>query len=141
MRQGILAAVVAGVLALGAEQCQAQGWGYGGPFLYGAGYGLFVYERIPQYSLFPPVYYKHPVPRPYGWSPYAYPPGAPTPQVTPVSRRVITVNTYVAQSDAADAAAAGKPVPLVIHNPFVPTQTAQAKAPSRALADTAEPGG
>jgi hypothetical protein len=29
----------------------------------------------------PPVYYSYPVPRPYGYSPYAYPPGVMTPEI------------------------------------------------------------
>ena len=35
--------------------------------------------RIPYYALYPPVYYSYPVARPYGYSPFAYPPGTMTP--------------------------------------------------------------
>jgi len=140
MRPGILAAAMVGVLALGAERCQAQGFGLGGAFLYGAGYGLYVYERMPQYSLFPPVYYKHPVPRSYGYSPYAYPPGFTTPPVSAVSRRVIVVNSYVPQASSSNEPKSRQPEPLVVHNPYV-TNIADDGRPRPALADTALPGG
>jgi hypothetical protein len=35
----------------------------------------------PYYALHPPVYYSYPVPRPYGYSPFAYPGSVPTPDV------------------------------------------------------------
>jgi hypothetical protein len=147
MRPGILAAAMAGILALGAEQCQAQGWAFGGPFLYGAGYGLFVYERLPQYSLFPPVYYKHPVPRSYGYSPYAYPPGFATPPVTAASRRVIIVNSYAPQSSSSNEPAQRPPQPVVIHNPYVNDSSARSRrmaqvvGPRASPSETTEPGG
>ncbi|HEY5312342.1 MAG TPA: hypothetical protein VIK18_07470, partial [Pirellulales bacterium] len=120
MRSSILAAAVAAILALGAGQCQAQMLGgYGGSFLYGAGYGLYVYERLPQFALFPPVYYKHPTPRPYGFSPYAYPPGFTTPDASATSRRAVVVNNYVPQGSAAKESGDRQREPLVLNNPYV----------------------
>ena len=49
-------------------------WGYR-PYNYGQ------YEYIPYYALHPPVYYSLPVPRSYGYSPFAYPPSVMTPEV------------------------------------------------------------
>ncbi len=37
-------------------------------------------KSIPYYAVHPPVYYSHIVPRPYGYSPYAYVPGYVSPQ-------------------------------------------------------------
>jgi len=52
------------------------GWGVG---FYDYGWGA--YQRPPYYALYPPVYYSFPVARPYGYSPFAYPPGVMTPEV------------------------------------------------------------
>lgn len=57
--------------------------GYGlGFFNYGSRPYANVY-RVPYYAMYPPVYYSHPVARPYGYSPFAYPPGTLTPAVAP----------------------------------------------------------
>ncbi|HEX3654832.1 MAG TPA: hypothetical protein VHV55_03450 [Pirellulales bacterium] len=146
MRSGLLIAAVAAILALSAGQCQAQLVGFGGSYLYGAGYGLYVYERLPQYSLFPPVYYKHPTPRSYGFSPYAYPPGFTTPDVSATSRRTVIVNDYVPQSSSAKESTNRQPEPLVMSNPYVKsgphaTGGAQATAPPPAPAETVVSGG
>lgn len=140
MRSGIFIMGVAAILALAAEHCQAQFGGFGGPYLYGAGYGLFVYERLPQYSLFPPVYYKHPTPRPYGYSPYAYPPGFTTPDVGAKSHGTVVINHYVPQSSSANEPADRQQEPLVINNPYVKAK-AQASAPRPAPAETVISGG
>jgi hypothetical protein len=70
-------------------------WGGGFPF---DGQGIYIREYIPYYALYPPVYYSYPVPRPYGYSPFAYPPGTRTPEIC-------------------------KPEPLTIKNEFVPEET------------------
>lgn len=86
---------------------------------YGAGYGFglggqapffvgnFGYvrpsEELPYFAKFPPVYYSHIVPRPYGVSPYAAPPGiVPTEyMVQPMVQPEVIRNPYVEQpSDA-----------------------------------------
>ena len=74
--------------------------GFGGTALagdgccnYGLQYQVIVPESIPYFAQFPPVYYSQPVPRPYGWSPYAYPPGVLTPEPAPVPE--MTINPYV----------------------------------------------
>jgi hypothetical protein len=52
------------------------GWGGFAPWYTG-----YSREYIPYYSMHPPVYYSYPVPRAYGWSPWAYPPGTMTPEI------------------------------------------------------------
>ncbi len=94
----ILGLCAAGLL-LGANGMAADcgpGYGYGG--FYGVfPPGVYVRDYVPYYAMHPPVYYSYPVPRPYGYSPYAYPPGVMTPEPAPVA-------------------------PLMIENKFVPTR-------------------
>ncbi|MCC7473789.1 MAG: hypothetical protein IT425_00210 [Pirellulales bacterium] len=97
-----------------AAQCGgAYGYWDGG---YGYLYNSLRYE-VPHFAAFPPVYYSVPVPRTYGYSPFAYPPHVMTPEV------------------AAEAQ------PLTIDNPFVPSPSAPAPAtsptPAKAPADHA----
>src|SRR5215475_13181247 len=69
------------------------GWGVNFPYgLYGSRV-----NDVPYFSMFPPVYYSVPVPRTYGWSPFAYPPGTMTPDVVEdVPQQII--NPYVPQN-------------------------------------------
>ena len=106
------------------------GIGYGG----GGGYGWDIaalyrelYNNLPYFALHPPVYYSEPVPRPYGYSPFAYPPGTMTPEVVTMAQPVTINNPYVPAGPApadvkpADRSAAvdQAPEPLVITNPYV----------------------
>ena len=117
--------IVGLALALGAA-CPAWagdgGHYYPGPYNYGLNYQAVVPESIPYFSQFPPVYYSHPVPRPYGWSPYAYPPGVLTPEPEPVP--TVTLNPFVPRGP--DSKRLKKPADNVtaqpalrIVNPFV----------------------
>jgi hypothetical protein len=74
------------------------------------------YYRIPYFSKHPPVYYSYPVPRTYGYSPYAYPAGTRTPEIKPVGP--IIQNKYVPQNAAAtlDRVTAA---PLRLKNPYL----------------------
>jgi hypothetical protein len=87
---GVLIAASAGASSASAQ----MGFGPGG---YGLGYFNYGYNqpRIPYYALYPPVYYSYPVARPYGFSPFAYPPGAMTPDAAPTSAAVEYRNPYV----------------------------------------------
>jgi len=97
----IAAVLVLAVAAVAKADCgTACGQGHGA-YGYGA-YGYFpsyVYVRdyIPYFALHPPVYYSMPVPRTYGYSPFAYPPGTRTPEIA-------------------------EPEPLVVPNKFVPSK-------------------
>lgn len=73
--------------------------GYG--YDYGSLYNALDF-RVPYFAAHPPVYYSYPVPRTYGYSPFAYPPQVLTPEVAPVA-------------------------PLEIVNPFVPSSTSENK--------------
>jgi len=122
IRYSLLAA--AALLITGAGKAQAQ---FGVPYAWG-GYGSSIYanERLPFYSLYPPVYYKQAIPRSYGYSPFAYPLGSPTPTPISVSPQLV-MNPYcpAAPGPAPDEGElADRPKPVIIRNPFVPDATA-----------------
>ncbi len=134
---------VCGVLlaaSFGASRASAQfgPGGYGiGFFNYGGNYYGGNY-RVPYYALFPPVYYSYPVPRTYGYSPFAYPPGTMTPNAPQKVAAVEYANPFVggARQDGAVPAPVGKQEPVdptaslprMYYNPFVqPPQTASTK--------------
>lgn len=80
----------------------------------------------PYFALNPPVYYSHPVPRTYGYSPWAYPGSVRTPEFVCDSQPVEIINPYVPSSTTTPAAPqadqttkVAEPQPLVIENPFV----------------------
>lgn len=118
----LAAAAVLLAASCSASTAQAQLIGAGG-------YGLGFYNysgnyfgnnyRQPYYALYPPVYYSYPVARPYGYSPFAYPPGVMTPEapqqkVAPVEY----INPLVPQSSSpAPDKTAGRA--RMYHNPFV----------------------
>ncbi len=110
-------------------------------------YGLYGYRvnEVPYFAMFPPVYYSMPVPRAYGWSPFAYPPGTMTPEIqaaAPAPQEII--NPHVPQSTPAKPSAETKttartvdykaPEPKEIINPFV--KTASTTAASTRVAAT-----
>ncbi|NOY43592.1 MAG: hypothetical protein GXP26_17365 [Planctomycetes bacterium] len=115
-----------------ASDVRAQyGQGYGG---YG-GYGAFdvgqlyrvLAQNVPYYAAFPPVYYSAPVPRTYGYSPFAYPPGTMTPEIVAVvpleisNPHVPTPAVAPAENEDSDKTTRLeiRPEPLVVMNPYV----------------------
>jgi hypothetical protein len=140
---GLLAFALAAIW--GTSKAQAQGpycGGWGGcgiNFPYGL-YGSRVND-VPYFSMFPPVYYSLPVPRTYGWSPFAYPPGTMTPEVEPAQPQDM-VNPYVPQNKekgeakptSMHTAAYRAPTPQVLINPYV--QAAKVAAASTNAAST-----
>ena len=134
----ILAAVVVALAV--SSKAQAQMCGGGG---YGCGYGCdlgLLYNsldyNVPYFAAHPPVYYSYPVPRTYGYSPFAYPPGVMTPDVVNDSAPIEITNPYVPSSqqdkskDHPNQTAASvrrQPEPLVIDNPYVSTKESIAR--------------
>jgi hypothetical protein len=132
-RLAVLVAVAVVVIACCAPDASAQVV-FGQPGAYGLGvfdYGSGGYwggnYRIPYYALFPPVYYSYPVARPYGYSPFAYPPGTVTPELPP--KAAIYRNPFVPQpaKTSQDKTASA---PRVYLNPFV-KQNADALAAAK----------
>jgi hypothetical protein len=136
IRRILLMAAVVVASGAAADRASAQYGGYGG-----CGYGGYGYwdvgrlygvlaDNVPHYAAFPPVYYSYPVPRTYGYSPFAYPPGVMTPEVEFVEPLAIdnpyfSGSTEVESAEAAEAAvdqttaAPATAGPLVIVNPYV----------------------
>jgi hypothetical protein len=91
-------------------------------------------DNVPYFALHPPVYYSYPVPRTYGYSPFAYGPWVMTPEPAAPPQPVTIINPYVPKADKAStteatdrsAAVTRQPEPLVIINPYV--------TPNRAVA-------
>lgn len=95
-----------------------------------------LYNNLPYFALHPPVYYSEPVPRTYGYSPFAYPPGVMTPEVC--APQPVTINNpYVPSVSPAGtqktvnsdrSAAVSAPIePLVVENPYVTQNSAVAQ--------------
>jgi hypothetical protein len=82
-------------------------------------------NNVPYYALHPPVYYSYPVPRTYGYSPFAYPgyfmtPEGCEPQPLDIINPHVPAPTQKPASVETERAAAVQraPEPLVILNPF-----------------------
>jgi hypothetical protein len=78
-------------------------------------------QSIPYFALHPPVYYSYPVPRPYGYSPFAYPPGVLTPEVSvQVSPPKTIHNSYVPRPSSVnqDRSASRAVTPQLVINPY-----------------------
>ncbi|MGD9636098.1 MAG: hypothetical protein AB7G28_17770 [Pirellulales bacterium] len=129
----VFVAMMVAVLAAPARACDNCNGGWGG---WGGGWGWdmgYLYNQldynVPYFAAHPPVYYSYPVPRTYGYSPFAYPPGVMTPDVMigEEVKPVEIVNPYVPkeqqQAAGVDQSAehrnSTEPQPLVIMNPFV----------------------
>lgn len=119
VRTCVLAAgmIVGGMTTTALAQAGAWPW----PYHYGYGWGWSIYaqEDIPYFSKFPPVYYSYPVPRPYGYSPFAYPPGVMTPEYKAPEPKLM-LNPYVPrQRQATDLPEQTAAQPLRLQNPYL----------------------
>jgi hypothetical protein len=125
-------------------QCFGNGYGTG-YFDAGRLYQQLRIAHVPYFSAFPPVYYSTPVPRTYGYSPFAYLPHVQTPEVVESIQPQEIVNPHVPAS-VKDASASQKKEdqdlttqasrkvePLLVINPYV-TQSLNSK--NMALART-----
>ncbi len=124
MRKSLLALLVLVASSAAANSAHAfgcEGFGYG--FLYNS-----LNYQVPYFAAHPPVYYSVPVPRTYGYSPFAYPPHIMTPELVSPVQPVQIINPHVKSSSHTPAA---KPVedksvstpksaePLMVLNPYV----------------------
>jgi hypothetical protein len=95
-----------------------------------------LYNNLPYFALHPPVYYSYPVPRTYGYSPFAYPPHVMTPEVVEAPQPVTIINPHVpnapqkqVKTETDRSAAISAPIePLIVINPFVATGQAVAQS-------------
>jgi hypothetical protein len=133
-----------------ADRGHGRGFGHGHGFGHGLGiafggydYGwdlaeLYreLYNNLPYFALHPPVYYSEPVPRTYGYSPFAYPPYVMTPEIVHDSKPVTIINPHVPAAAPASAetntdrsaSTTNEPEPLVIVNPYVTPSRGVAKS-------------
>lgn len=90
-------------------------------------YDLYWEERMPYFAVHPPVYYSVPMPRTYGYSPFAYPGEVPTPEVQfgPPPETIINPHAQPAKSSAPLPDQTAQQ-PLRIANPFVDENIATA---------------
>ncbi|MBA4017349.1 MAG: hypothetical protein C0483_09260 [Pirellula sp.] len=126
----LLLSLVALLVAAGsAAEADAQ-WGWQGyPQFYGRNvYTVYDQDRLPYFSLHPPVYYSRPVPRTYGYSPFAYPGIVKTPDL-PVGEPQIVVNPYFDGAPKEPAPPAEPPKPTPAPDP-IPRKT-NSKAPGK----------
>jgi hypothetical protein len=98
LRSLAMTAVILSSAATIGTQAHAQCGPYGGGWGYGAWdvgrlYGVLA-DEVPYFAAFPPVYYSQPVPRTYGYSPFAYPPGVMTPEVIEAVEPQVIENPY-----------------------------------------------
>jgi hypothetical protein len=135
-RLSVMLAVAAAV-GWGAAEARADGccgWG-GAPFY--PFYSLYGREHIPYFALHPPVYYSYPVPRSYGYSPFAYPFGSPTPEIELAPPKVekkaepkTMLNPFVRETSTSEPSQAGRAPqvePKVVYNPFFTAPVAAAR--------------
>lgn len=95
--------VVVGAILAPSEAHAQWGWmGYNGYNGVGV-YSIYDQDRLPYFALHPPVYYSKPVPRTFGYSPFAYPGWTPTPALPQAYEPVTIVNPYVNEVPAAEA--------------------------------------
>jgi hypothetical protein len=97
-------------------------------------WGLYSREKLPFYSLHPPVYYSLPVPRTYGYSPFAYPPGVRTPEVAPIEPEVIRNHTIPTKPAAQQTPARTAAAPLRLINPYVVRSDRRSESEPAAMA-------
>jgi hypothetical protein len=133
----LLAALVCATVDTGSAQAQYglnAGCGYGyGAWDMGRLYGVLA-QNVPHYAAFPPVYYSAPVPRTYGYSPFAYPPGYATPDLAETPKALEISNPYVKpaaeskpQKSVDKVTRATSPRPLLVENPYVHQHVALAE--------------
>lgn len=112
---------------------QAQGgchwWSYPYPADLTPLYSVGAIPTPPYFALHPPVYYDMPVPRTYGYGPWAYPPYMTTPEIEEPEPQIIE-NKYVPKPIKSEPEPQKMAVaPLRILNPYVvgPTGSVAAK--------------
>jgi hypothetical protein len=104
---------------------------------------VFGESILPYFSLYPPVYYSQPVPRPYGFSPFALPPGMqPAEGYIAAAEPEVTINPFYkpASPDVNEAEPKKQQtvaLPQFIENPYFVKQLTPEQ--SKKLAGTIEP--
>ena len=127
----LLAIACSGCLtSTAAAQCFGTGYGTG-YFDVGRLYQQLRIAQVPYFAAFPPVYYSHPVPRTYGYSPFAYLPHVQTPEIVESVQPQEIVNPHVPagvkdvptrqkeEDRGLTTQVGGQVQPLLVINPYV----------------------
>ena len=126
----VLAALAVALLALPASAGQfgygAYVWSSPYPADLTPLYALGTIPTPPYFALHPPVYYEMPIPRTYGYSPWAYPPYITTPEIVEPVPEIIQ-NKFVPQPKKSSEKPKMVSAPLRIQNPYVVSPEAEAK--------------
>ena len=131
---GALLVLVSLVAQPAAAQTGWGQWGAWGGYYGGLNYNVYTQDPAPYFALHPPVYYSRPVPRPYGYSPFAYPPYIMTPEPK-LEEPVTMLNPHAPRSTPASRSASTndrttRVQPLRIKNPYVIAAAAPAEKPA-----------
>ena len=127
-----------------ADEVKAQ-YGMNGGRGYGFGFGFDIgrlyrglADNVPHFAAFPPVYYSAPVPRTYGYGPFAYPPGVMTPELAEEVAPVEIINPHYKPATNStppetedkvtqvDITSSDIVQPLLVMNPYVSARLASA---------------
>lgn len=108
------------------------GGGYAGSYLgrgYSSPYAMGRIPTPPYFALHPPVYYSHPVPRTYGYSPFAYPGIVATPEIVAPPVPAEVTNPHVTPSAKASVGTTSDRTaqvqPTMVLNPYVTNPSLQ----------------
>lgn len=140
LRAWLLATCIAGFLVVGsgAPTQAGQGWPYRSGYYGYYHSGTYAREYIPYFAQHPPVYYSYPVARPYGYSPYPYPPGYSTPELYEPRPALIRNQHVTIKRPVQSAEESEEPTPLRIINPYV-EQAGEAREASTRAAPAPKP--
>ena len=95
------------------------GFAYPGWFYQSSPYATGRIPTPPYFSIHPPVYYSAPVPRTYGYSPYAYPGSVRTPDLEFEKKVAIIQNPFTSdKKNKKEMKTAGSKARMIV-NPFV----------------------
>jgi hypothetical protein len=104
------------------EPWGAGWWGYTGGYPFGLSNAPYRSGQVPvppYFALHPPVYYSYPIPRTYGYSPFAYPGTMQTPEVEMAGEAALIENPHVTTPTKKDSTDDKTAVTWeVIRNPF-----------------------
>ena len=135
-----LATPAAGFTSSAQAQDGGYGWGGGWPYNFQSGiYGRTNAYSLPYFALHPPVYYSYAVPRPYGYSPFALPPGVEpaemlvVPAAKPIENPHFKPKDTEAKPEAKKTSDKSTYLPRAIVNPYFrePVEGRLARLPAR----------
>lgn len=108
--------------ATGVAPYGTGGFAYPGWFYQSSPYATGRIPTPPYFSIHPPVYYSAPVPRTYGYSPYAYPGTVRTPELEVSQKVAIIQNPFTSDKKNKKGMKTASSKARMIINPFVQSE-------------------